>query len=154
MVRSLRNSRRDLRWALSCMHILRIHLSLTLTHTKKIFLCINYIIIIQWFATYNLLSHSLPPPSPAHPLLTKLLRQAFIGFAASVVSDTASNSLRVLKTYRQVNATNISYTAAAKRVLAADGWKGLFGRGLKTRILANGCQGLMFSVLWKMFLDL
>ncbi|PAV14763.1 mitochondrial carrier [Pyrrhoderma noxium] len=81
-----------------------------------------------WFATYNLLSHSLPPPSPAHPLLTKLLRQAFIGFAASVVSDTASNSLRVLKTYRQVNATSISYTAAAKRVLAADGWKVFCGR--------------------------
>ncbi|CAL1702562.1 unnamed protein product [Somion occarium] len=30
----------------------------------------------------------------------------------------------------------------------------LFGRGLKTRILANGLQGLMFSVLWKLFLDI
>ena len=31
---------------------------------------------------------------------------------------------------------------------------GLFGRGLKTRILANGMQGLLFSILWKLFLDL
>jgi hypothetical protein len=28
---------------------------------------------------------------------------------------------------------------------------GLFGRGLKTRIIANGMQGIMFSVLWKYF---
>jgi hypothetical protein len=60
----------------------------------------------------------------------------------------------VLKTYRQVNATRIGYTDAARAVIAADGLKGLFGRGLKTRILANGLQGIMFSVLWKLFLDL
>jgi len=38
--------------------------------------------------------------------------------------------------------------------MATDGLKGLFGRGLKTRIIANGLQGLLFSVLWKLFLDL
>lgn len=71
-----------------------------------------------------------------------------------MVSDTVSNSLRVLKTYRQVNETRIGYFDAAKAVIAADGLKGLFGRGLKTRILANGLQGLMFSILWKLFLDM
>lgn len=82
------------------------------------------------------------------------MRRAFIGFVASVVSDTISNSLRVVKTYRQVNEIRIGYWAAAKAVIAVDGVKGLFGRGLKTRILANGLQGLMFSVLWKFFMDL
>lgn len=86
--------------------------------------------------------------------MQKLARQAFIGFVASVVSDTISNSLRVVKTYRQVNETRIGYFDAAKAVVAADGLKGLFGRGLKTRIIANGCQGLMFSILWKFFMDL
>jgi hypothetical protein len=38
-----------------------------------------------------------------------LQRQAFIGFAASVVSDTVSNSLRVVKTYRQVHEKNVGY---------------------------------------------
>lgn len=38
--------------------------------------------------------------------------------------------------------------------MATDGIKGLFGRGLKTRIIANGLQGLLFSILWKFFLDL
>lgn len=30
-----------------------------------------------------------------------------------------------------------------------DGLAGLFGRGLRTRIIANGFQGLTFSVIWK-----
>ncbi|THH02996.1 hypothetical protein EW145_g6617 [Phellinidium pouzarii] len=104
-----------------------------------------------WFGTYNYLDANLPLPQS---FVQKLARQAFIGFCASVISDTISNSLRVVKTYRQVNETRISYTAAAQAVIATDGLKGLFGRGLKTRILANGLQGLMFSILWKLFLDL
>lgn len=102
-----------------------------------------------------------------------------------MVSDTISNSLRVLKTYRQVNQSRISYSEslfirkvrlqiiftgagladrpaarpaspaqAAKRIIREEGWLALFGRGLGTRILANGLQGLLFSVLWKLFQDL
>ena len=71
-----------------------------------------------------------------------------------MISDTVSNSLHVVKTYRQVNETRIGYWAAAKAVIAVDGLQGLFGRGLKIRILANGLQGLMFSILWKFFMDL
>ncbi|TFK25872.1 mitochondrial carrier, partial [Coprinopsis marcescibilis] len=104
-----------------------------------------------WFATYNYLDDTLPPP---HGTLHKLARRALIGFIASIVSDTISNSLRVVKTYRQVNPTRISYLASAQAVLRVDGWRGLFGRGLKTRILANGLQGLTFSVLWRFFEDL
>lgn len=104
-----------------------------------------------WFGTYNYLDATLPPPNT---LVEKLLRQAFIGFAASIVSDTVSNSLRVVKTYRQVHQSRIGYFEAAEAVIAQDGLSGLFGRGLKTRILANGLQGLMFSILWKLFLDL
>ncbi|KAF2661466.1 mitochondrial carrier [Lophiostoma macrostomum CBS 122681] len=107
-----------------------------------------------WFATYNWLSEALNEPSKQHELLLWLLRAAFIGFCASVVSDTISNSLRVIKTYRQVNDTRVSYSEAAKRVIREDGKLGLFGRGLKTRLLANGLQGLLFSILWKLFLQL
>jgi hypothetical protein len=101
-----------------------------------------------------------------------LLRAAFIGFCASIVSDSISNSLRVIKTYRQVNDTKVSYcrctvgmysfilltdvsaAEAARQVIRQDGRLGLFGRGLKTRILANGLQGIMFSILWKLFLQM
>lgn len=47
-----------------------------------------------------------------------------------------------------------STVEAAKLVVLEDGILGLFGRGLKTRILCNGLQGLLFSILWKLFLDL
>ncbi|EJU02257.1 mitochondrial carrier [Dacryopinax primogenitus] len=103
-----------------------------------------------WFATYNWLSEVLPPAEGVQ----RLLRQAFIGFVASVVSDSVSNSLRVLKTYRQVNQSKISYYQAALRIIQSSGYASLFLRGLSTRILANGLQGLMFSVLWKLFQDM
>ncbi|PVI01945.1 mitochondrial carrier [Periconia macrospinosa] len=107
-----------------------------------------------WFATYNWLSEALREPSKQNELLLWLLRAAFIGFCASLISDSVSNSLRVIKTYRQVNDTKVSYSEAARRVIREDGKLGLFGRGLKTRILANGLQGILFSILWKLFLGL
>ena len=87
-------------------------------------------------------------------LFLRSVRSAVIGFAASMTSDSISNSLRVVRTYRQVNATRIGNLDAARAVIAADGVLGLFGRGLKTRILTNGLQGIMFTILWKLFLDL
>ncbi|EXM15627.1 hypothetical protein FOTG_16025 [Fusarium oxysporum f. sp. vasinfectum 25433] len=100
-----------------------------------------------WFAT------TITEP-PRYPLVWWLLRLAFIGFCASVISDSITNPLRVVKTYRQVNDTKVSYAEAARAVVIRDGVVGLLGRGLKTRILANGLQGIMFSILWKLFLDL
>lgn len=77
----------------------------------------------------------------------RALRHGAIGFTASVVSDCCTNSLRVIKAIRQ--AEGISYSAAVSLVTAQDGLRGLFGRGLKTRILANGSQSLLFTALWK-----
>lgn len=100
-----------------------------------------------WFTVFNTLNE-LIPNYPERP--KKLARNATIGFCASVCSDTVSNSLRVIKTYRQTNET-LPYREIVKRVVEEDGVMGLMGRGLKTRILANGCQGIMFSVLYKLF---
>jgi hypothetical protein len=38
-------------------------------------------------------------------------------------------------------------------VIAKDGVTGLFFRGLGTKILSNGMQGLLFNVLWRMGMD-
>lgn len=81
--------------------------------------------------------------------MKKLGRNAIIGFTSSVVSDTCSNSLRVIKTTKQTNQKPISYAEAIRMILDKDGVAGLFGRGLRTRIIANGFQGLTFSVIWK-----
>eukprot|EP00603_Paraphysomonas_imperforata_P001082 CAMPEP_0114427464 /NCGR_PEP_ID=MMETSP0103-20121206/8366_1 /TAXON_ID=37642 ORGANISM="Paraphysomonas imperforata, Strain PA2" /NCGR_SAMPLE_ID=MMETSP0103 /ASSEMBLY_ACC=CAM_ASM_000201 /LENGTH=293 /DNA_ID=CAMNT_0001596535 /DNA_START=38 /DNA_END=922 /DNA_ORIENTATION=+ len=101
-----------------------------------------------WFLTYNTLNAYLPEADPNQPL-HKLCRSAVMGFCSSAVSDTCSNSIRVVKVYKQANENPITYPDALKRVIAEDGLAGLFGRGLKTKIISNGMQGLMFSVLWK-----
>lgn len=48
-----------------------------------------------WFLTFNYLNKKIPEPETK---LQKLGRRAFIGFCASVISDSISNSLRVIKT--------------------------------------------------------
>lgn len=100
-----------------------------------------------WFFVYNYLSSVLPRYEDTP---RKLLRSALIGFCSSAVSDTVSNSIRVIKVYKQANTEAITYSEALKRVIKEDGVMGLLGRGLKTKIIANGLQGLMFSVLWKL----
>jgi len=118
-----------------------------------------------WFVVYNTLTARFPPAprGPAGPdgargprtesRAAELTRAAAIGFAASVASDTTSNALRVLKTVRQVSERDVGYVASARAILAAEGPAGLFGRGLKTRLLANGLQGVLFSVAWRLGQD-
>jgi hypothetical protein len=101
-----------------------------------------------WYTTYNYLNVWIPEYN--NSLTTKLCRNAMIGFCASLVSDTLSNSLRVVKTARQTSNKSSSYTLIVKDILKKDGMQGLLGRGLKTRILTNCIQGIMFSVLWKL----
>ena len=100
-----------------------------------------------WFYMYNFLSKA----SWLKARLTKkLVRNACIGFASSVVSDAISNSIKVVKTTKQAlgSKQTVSYTEAVGMVLAADGWKGLLGRGLGTRIVANSLQSIVFTVVW------
>ena len=101
-----------------------------------------------WFFTYNFLNEQIPKPKKDETF-KKFGRNAVIGFTASVVSDSISNSMRVIKTTRQTSAEPMSYPQAVRHVIEADGLQGLFFRGLKTRIIANGFQGMLFTVLWK-----
>jgi hypothetical protein len=103
-----------------------------------------------WFATFNTLQEKIPQYDT---MGKKLARNAGIGFCASFVSDCVSNSIRVIKTTKQTHETGITYRQAVQEVISKDGVKGLFFRGLETRIVANGMQGMMFSVLWKYFED-
>lgn len=99
-----------------------------------------------WFYTNNKLQEVVPQFDFSYG---KYVRNALIGFSAAAVSDTCSNSLRILKTTRQTALEPISYLDSAKQIVAKDGYAGLFGRGLKTRILTNGVQGAVFTVGWK-----
>ena len=101
-----------------------------------------------WFFTYNYLNKRIPKPS-SDETIHKLGRYAVIGFASSLVSDTVSNSARVVKISRQTAKEKISYKQVFKRIIEEDGILGLLGRGLKTKIISNGVQGLLFTVIWK-----
>ena len=99
-----------------------------------------------WFFTNNYLTKTLPKFDFENG---KYVRNALIGFCSSVVSDSISNSLRVVKTTKQTSLEPISYSQTVQQILAKDGYVGLFGRGLKTRIATNGLQGMLFSVGWR-----
>merc|ERR1712060_635921 len=99
-----------------------------------------------WFYTNNQLREVLPPFEFVYG---KYVRNAVIGFASAAVSDTISNSLRVLKTTRQTALEPVGYMESAKQIIEKEGYAGLFGRGLSTRILTNGIQGALFTVGWK-----
>ena len=100
-----------------------------------------------WFVTFNFLQARVPQQKETKK---KLLRNAAIGIVASAVSDTVSNSLRVVKTVKQTTSdASLGYVGVIKAVIAKDGLKGLFGRGLKTRLITNICQSMVFSVAWK-----
>ena len=100
------------------------------------------------FATYNFLGAKIPKQDTQ---LGELGRRALMGFCASAVSDTCSNSIRVVKVYKQSHPENLSYPQVVKNVIEESGIRGLMFRGLETKILANGMQGILFSILWKKF---
>lgn len=111
----------------------------------------TYMGYFPWYGTFNYLNERLPEYKDNE--IKRLSRNAGIGFAASLVSDTISNSIRVIKTSKQSYQVPISYFDITKKIIREDGMTSLFGRGLRTRLLSNGLQGMMFSVLWKLFMD-
>jgi hypothetical protein len=103
-----------------------------------------------WFVIYNALESRLAPRRALHE---RLARAAFIGFCASAVSDTVSNSIRVVKVSKQAAVTPVTYPHVVRAIWAAEGAAGLFGRGLKAKLLSNALQGMLFSVLWRLGQD-
>ena len=108
----------------------------------------TYVGHFPWFFTNNWLSSVIPKGKTN---LQNFSRSALIGFCSSVVSDSVSNSLRVVKVYKQASSVQVSYPTIVKDILKKEGPLGLLGRGLSTRIVSNGLQGVMFNVLWKYF---
>lgn len=103
-----------------------------------------------WFLTYNSLNEFLPTYDRTIELPMYLSRSALMGFTASAVSDTVSNSIRVVKTGKQASTIPTTYPKVVRDVVTKDGIHGLLFRGLTTKIISNGLQGLTFSVLWKL----
>jgi hypothetical protein len=107
-----------------------------------------------WYFTYIYLNDTLEA-KPAGSW-EELQRRALIGFSASIVSDTASNGIRVVKVYKQSHPDVLSYPTVVRRIIQEEssGVFGLMFRGLETKIVANGLQGILFTVMWKHFEDI
>ena len=116
-----------------------------------------------WFYVFHAFDRHLPVVTDPPRIL---FRSALIGFIATTVSDTISNSVRIVKTVKQASTSAIgndldsykgssssdnqnSYLSIIHRVYSEGGLHGLFGRGLLTRILTNGIQNMLFTVIWK-----
>jgi len=104
-----------------------------------------------YFVVFNTLSSVWVAPEVTSQ---RIVRNGLIGMCSSVVSDTVSNSLRVLKTLRQSSKDpSVGYMEAAQQVIDKEGYAGLFGRGLGTRLLVNVLQGTFFTIVWKLIED-
>jgi len=99
-----------------------------------------------WFLTYDFLQKRVPKADGG---VARQLRSALIGFASALTSDVVSNSVRVVKTAKQTAAVDVSYMATVSAIIAKDGLAGLFLRGLGTKILSNGVQAMLFTVVWR-----
>ena len=99
-----------------------------------------------WFLTYDFLQQRVPRYDGP---VAKLARSALLGFFSAMTSDILSNSVRVVKTAKQTSAVDIGYAAVITQIVAADGLSGLFFRGLGTKLISNGVQAMLFTIVWR-----
>ena len=97
-----------------------------------------------WFLTYNYLSETLPKYNDNRDMV----RSMGIGFTSSSISDTISNSIRVLKINRQTSEIPVSYIESLKNIVSKEGIIGFMTRGLKTKIMINGLQSSLFVLIY------
>lgn len=98
-----------------------------------------------FFLVYNFLENHIRARDGV--IMWNLLRSAMIGFASSTVSDCVSNPLRVLKTYKQSSSESLTYREVIESLLSDDKKAALFSRGLLPRIIINGFQAMIFTLL-------
>ncbi|KAK1866454.1 hypothetical protein I4F81_008972 [Pyropia yezoensis] len=108
---------------------------------------------LVFFSTLNALHARVPAAPDQTGEAGALTRWAGIGLAASAVADTANNGLRVITTAAQTRGADAArppaYGPLVRGLLARGGVWGLVGRGLLTRVAANGGQAIFFMVAWK-----
>jgi len=109
--------------------------------------CASLVGHYSWFLTSNSLCCAAPRHGRAS--WATHAQNAAIGFSSGAISDLCSNSLWVLKTLKQTLPEPVPYADLARRVVVKEGFQGLFGRGLKMRVITNGTQGAIFTVGWK-----
>ena len=104
----------------------------------------NFIGYIGWFYTYSLME-KYNSNNRFDPNMYSIVE----GFTCTTISDIITNPIRVLKTYRQIEPSKITYYQSYNTIVNKFGVKSLLFRGLKTRIIMHGIQNSLFVILWK-----
>ena len=107
----------------------------------------NFISTFCWYNIHNYLDDKFKDKCKEG--LEFNIKNGVIGLSASVVSDTITNPLRILKIYKQSNTNEVSYTETYKNIIKTRGPSELFLRGLKTRLMIHGLQNVFFVLVWK-----
>lgn len=105
----------------------------------------TYVGHYPWFFVYNFLNQKIPKKEGGF----KHLRNALIGLCSSLASDVCSNSIRVVKTYKQTSSVPIGYAEAASTLIAESGLVGFLVRGLGVKLISNAISAMLFTILWK-----
>ena len=132
-----------------------------------------------WFFVHNLLNDALPLPSSSYHLILRSAVIGFSASVVSdcvsnvlkVIktikqSSTSSSPVSALSSSSSSSAEQLAYKYHSKtpaaptssmtyinvihQVLEEGGLRALFGRGLKTRLLSNALQSVLFTVVWKL----
>jgi hypothetical protein len=106
----------------------------------------NFLGNASWFYTLDFLNSKFYLNGEKKDDIKKNL---IIGFGCSTVSDVITNPIRILKTYKQSNTVNISYSEALREIMKSKGLGNFYFRGLGTKLILNGLNSSMFLVLWK-----
>ena len=112
-------------------------------------LTLNLLSNTVWFYTYMYLDIAFKPLYKDSTTTTNIYLYGIQGLLASVMSDITTNPIRVLKTYKQTHATNISYIDGIKDIVNKTNITNFFIRGLSSRLFIHGIQSSLFVILWK-----
>ena len=70
-----------------------------------------------WFLTNNYLEFYMEKYSYEKEFKKAILRSAFIGLCSTIVSDCISNSIRVVKTFKQTSEHKSTYPEVVKTIV-------------------------------------
>lgn len=113
-------------------------------------LAISFIGHYIWFSSYSYMDYYLQNDKNLlnNNILNKNITNGIIGFSSSVLSDLVVNPLRIIKTIKQSNKDNITYSEIISNTFSNQIDKNVL-RGMYLRTFINAFNSSIYVILWK-----
>lgn len=108
-------------------------------------LAISFIGHYIWFSSYSYMDYYLQNDKN---VLNKNITNGIIGFSSSVLCDLVVNPLRIIKTIKQSNIDNITYSKIISNTFSNQIDKNVL-RGMYLRTFINAFNSSVYVILWK-----